>query len=390
MSLEARGLLRRLPGLCGYLLLLLVVVEVGLQAFYRVTNGAFLFRRNALALYVPDPHSVWAVKPNLRAKHQTPEYTIDLHTNSQGFRVSAAHEEYQPGRDPSRYRIVLLGPSFAFGWGVKYEDTFAAQLPQHLAQAGFAAGRRIEVISRGVPGLPPANNLDWLKTVGRRYQPDLIIQFAYGSMAASSTPTHLEIHDGYLVYPNATLASRAKSLSKNSALVFYSWAISSKLRARHERRKVEGAGRDLTVMTDFAPNTPEVADAVALYDDLRRTAQSMGAHVLVMYVPVAFSVHVEDMARWRHLGVHDGDVERQFVFDRAFMENLEARGVPCVDVTQTLREAAATSRERMYYWLDVHWTPAGNAVVAKAVSEFLLADPRWASALEPARRGAMP
>ena len=109
MSLEARSLLRRLLGISGYLVFLLVVVEVGRQAFYRVTNGAVLFRRNALAIYIPDPHSVWAVKPNLDAKHQTPEYTIDLHTNSQGFRVSAAHEEYQPGRDPSRYRIVHSG-----------------------------------------------------------------------------------------------------------------------------------------------------------------------------------------------------------------------------------------------------------------------------------------
>lgn len=381
-----RRLLERLLVVGGYLLFLLVVAEVGLQAFYRVINGGFLFRRHALAIYVPDPHSVWAVEPNLRLKHQTPEYTVELHTNSQGYRVSVAHEEYQPGRNPTRYRIVLLGSSFAFGWGVNHQESFAARLQRRLAEAGFAAGRRVEVINRGVPSLPPANNLNWLKSVGREYEPDLVIQFAYGSMATPSRPQALAVRNGYLVDPEATIVTRAKSLSKSSAIVFYSWTLSSMLRARNEPRSIAGTGRDVTLMTHFDPGAAQVGDAVALYDDLRAAARSMGARVLVVYFPAAFAVHLEDTARWRHLGVRDGDAEKQLAFDRAFMAYLEARGVACMDVTQALWDEAAKGQGRLYYWLDVHWTPAGNAVVAKSVSEFLLADRRWALALE--RAGA--
>src|SRR2546430_11260349 len=97
-----RGLLRRLAGIIGYVLFLLVVVEIALQAFYRVANGTFLFRRDALALYAADPNSVWAVKPNLSFRHRTSEYSVDIFTNSKGFRVSSAHEEYSPHRDPAR------------------------------------------------------------------------------------------------------------------------------------------------------------------------------------------------------------------------------------------------------------------------------------------------
>ena len=34
-------------------------------------------------------------------------------------------------------------------------------------------------------------------------------------------------------------------------------------------------------------------------------------------------------------------------------------------------DAARTVEERLYYWLDVHWTPAGNDAAAQAVFEYL-------------------
>jgi hypothetical protein len=235
------------------------------------------------------------------------------------------------------------------------------------------AGKKVEVINRGVPGLPPACNAEWFKHVGVKYHPDLVIQFAYNSMIPNK-PLDVTVQDGYLVPAHTPLAACIKAESKKSAIVFYSWLLSAKLAKDAGPHKVEGLGREMTVMSGFDPSSRDVADAVALYDDLAKTAEAAGGRMMLLYFPSSYVVHPQDMARWRHQGVRDGDVEKQLAFDRAFIGYMQSRGTACLDVTQTLIDEAQKSHDRMYYWLDVHWTPAGNTVVAKAIADFLTRD----------------
>jgi hypothetical protein len=64
------------------------------------------------------------------------------------------------------------------------------------------------------------------------------------------------------------------------------------------------------------------------------------------------------------------NAEGQRRFDAAYCSYLENHGVPCLNITDDLRHAARA--ERLYYWLDIHWTPAGNRVAAQAVARRLL------------------
>jgi hypothetical protein len=125
----------------------------------------------------------FSMKPNLNFRHVTNEFDAYLYTNSEGFRTSQSHEEYSTVKDNSRFRILLLGPSFAFGWGVNYEDTFAKQLEDNLAASGFASGRKIAVINAGVPAMPPANQLNWSDSYGQKYSPDLVGTFLSQSVS---------------------------------------------------------------------------------------------------------------------------------------------------------------------------------------------------------------
>ena len=85
------------------------------------------------------------------------------------------------------------------------------------------------------------------------------------------------------------------------------------------------------------------------------------------------------MDRWRHLGVQD--VEKQVAFDRAFAAYLGEHGIACLNVTNDLIDEARKSKQRMYYWLDIHWTADGNRVVARSVADWLAARPEWAKSL---------
>jgi len=358
-----------------YVAFLALCAEVVLQGYYRLTAGAFLFTRAAQSVWAPDPHSGFFNRANLAMEHRTNEFQATYFTNSRGLRVPRPGVEYPLGRSPDRRRVLLLGPSFAFGWAVDYEESFAAELERLLAERGFGQGRRVEVVNAGVNSLGTAAQLRWLEAVGVEYQPDLIVQFVYGSMVVDPNPVSDAVanEDGYLVPRNSSLSHRLREQAKKSALVFYGWVIYTRaLAARADGRsgtQVLGAGRPLEMQSNFDPADEKVAASIAFFDRLRDVAQAAGSELLVVYFPLSYAVHPQDIERWRHLGVHD--VEAQKAFDATFCAYLKSHGVPCTDITPSLLEAAA-SGERLYYWLDVHWTPEGNRVAARAVADRLL------------------
>ncbi len=363
----------------GYLLFLVVCAELALQGFYRFNHGAFLFERIALPIFVADPHRGWGVKPGLAYTHVTNEFSARLYTNREGFRVSEKREEFSLDKDPSRYRIVLLGPSFAFGWAADFEDSFAARLEETLESVGLARGRDVEIINAGVPSLPPANNLNWYKRVGREYRPDLVIQLMHGSMLAYNRVrnTHRVDAAGYLLPAQVSRLGRIRQSAKRLGLVFYSWSIYTELRGRLGSTGRE-AGRPGSVRTAdvgtpanrrFDPKHPQVAETIAFFENLRRATEDSGARLLVVSFPPAYGIHREDERRWKNDGVWN--VEELVGYNRDFCAYLNQHRSPCVDIHEDLRRVAESSGQRLYYWLDTHWTPLGNRVAAQAVSNHL-------------------
>jgi len=381
MSAAPKSFGRRWLGWLAYGFFLLAVIELSLQAFYRVTTGSFLFSRVAQPIYAEEPFGGWIAKPNLSYRHSTPEFAVDLFTNSRGFRTSRAREEYALGRDPSRYRVLLLGPSFAFGWGVDYEQSFAARLQRALQAAGFVGDRTVEIVNCGVPGITPANGLNWFKHVGKDYSPNLVIQFVYQSMQVHSTAAKRYVWNGYLFTQEPTLPRLITGYARSSAIEFYVWTIWTRLHSRLwpsvGKGSIHGTGRDTKGIGAFDLARADVADSLAFYEDLRSTVQAAGARLLVIHFPLAYAVHPQDSDRWRHLGLLD--IPQQVAFDGAFCGHLNSLGIACLNLTQQLIDHGWHSGKRLYYWLDIHWTAEGNAAAARTAADWLLARPQWSN-----------
>jgi lysophospholipase L1-like esterase len=365
--------IRRAAAIAVYVAFIAALVEGSLQAFYYATAGDILFRRVGRAMYVPDPDSGFWNRPNLAMPHQTNEFRTMLYTNAQGFRTSAAHEEYAVPKPPGTYRVLLLGPSFAFGWGVDHEQGIGEQLRARLEAADFGRGRRVELVNAGVPSLDPLAQLRWLRARGRALEPDLIVQLVYGSMDVAPNEGIEVDASGYLVQPGST-SGQWREFVKQSATVFYGWIVATRVRALFGEEpaagEIQGAGRKLTEQTAFDAASPALARSLGFYRDLERTASEIDAQLLIVTFPLSYVVHPEDAARWRHLGVRN--IEAQRAFDAAYCAHLEAGGGPCLDISDALIEATRTSGERLYYWLDIHWTPAGYRVAAEAVARRLV------------------
>lgn len=104
----------------------------------------------------------------LRPGAQTAHYQI----NAQGFRGPEA----DPVKPAGTYRIVTLGGSTTFGWGVAETETYSRLLEAQLKAACVPSlAGRIEVLNGGVPGYTSGQDLAALEARWLAYQPDLIL-----------------------------------------------------------------------------------------------------------------------------------------------------------------------------------------------------------------------
>ncbi len=107
--------------------------------------------------------------PSARYLLRRPEFTTEVVTNILGFR-----EPDLPSRKPTgTRRIVVVGDSFAFGYGVAEAEAFPRQLESLLLRTDPAS--RWEVINLGVPGSDPVTYLQHLREPGLAYTPDVVV-----------------------------------------------------------------------------------------------------------------------------------------------------------------------------------------------------------------------
>jgi len=141
----------RIAGLIGKLLLLAVSVGMALTAadwVVRVTDVGFRPLRSAA-----DADTVV----------ESPEFRIHVHTNALGFR-----ERRLPGpKAPGTRRIVVVGDSFTYGYGVEEDEAYPRVLE------GLLPG--VEVVNLGVPATCPLDYAANFEDVGRAYEPDLVL-----------------------------------------------------------------------------------------------------------------------------------------------------------------------------------------------------------------------
>lgn len=75
-------------------------------------------------------------------------------------------------KDGEEYRILALGDSVTFGWGVSQDKTFAARLESLLEER---LHRPVRVVNSGVGGYNTVQEMTYFKEEGLTLQPDLVM-----------------------------------------------------------------------------------------------------------------------------------------------------------------------------------------------------------------------
>jgi len=160
------GVKKRLAILCASLLAALLAAELGARLWLGddFVQGAWVGPPQALCGRF-DAELGWANREGSRANvagRDVGAYTVSI--NSQGLRGP----EREPRKTAGTLRILLLGDSTAWGWGVNEEQAFATLVERAL-------GPDLEVVNLSVPGYSTDQQVLQLESEGRRYQPDLVL-----------------------------------------------------------------------------------------------------------------------------------------------------------------------------------------------------------------------
>ena len=152
-----------------------LTLEAGIRVQYYRKVQAQLDNRNvqgqndslgSLKQYSRNPKIIFELQPGLA---DVEFKDVPVSSNSMGFRGPEITQE----KPADTVRIVGLGDSVMFGWGVRQEESYLAQLQDLLTEA--YPQKTWEVINTGVPGYNTVMEVATMREKGLALEPDIVI-----------------------------------------------------------------------------------------------------------------------------------------------------------------------------------------------------------------------
>ena len=115
-----------------------------------------------------DPELFWKLVPGTRIPDDAWPF-FGVISNSRSLREDHEIPEEKPA---GQTRILFLGDSCTFGYGVAHDEAFPHVVESILREK---SGGKVECINAGVPGYTLFQGYRYLATEGLRHQPDLVV-----------------------------------------------------------------------------------------------------------------------------------------------------------------------------------------------------------------------
>jgi hypothetical protein len=202
--------------------------------------------------------------PNQAMRHRASEFDYVLHTNSLGLRGPDVAFDKPPGAR----RVVVIGDSFVAGYGVPDDEVLTVQL-ERLLNPPASPDRnreRVEVVNVGRTGSSTIRELDLYESIGRRFQPDVVVLAYFLGNDLSEVMIEHDAAELARWHPDGLIRRTAYALCPN---LYLELAIFR--RARETAARAEPRPRDLLVAIASAEAERRGIDArtaIERYDHL--------------------------------------------------------------------------------------------------------------------------
>lgn len=324
-----------------------------------------------------DPIHAIGLQPNVRnatVHAVTKEFTFQFSTNAQGLRMDY---DLSARGIPGGRRILLVGDSFTFGYGVQQNEVFSAQLQRLLDPDR----RRIELINAGfASGFTLDTEYLFTREVGAKWHPDLVI-------VGVSLPNDLDdlgtttwsISDGRLVSIrklNEYVPLWIKKSGLVNLFVKRAWPRIQNLTAGPRTPKAEGELNSVCSLPEepYRPPSPKRRASWAP-SEINLSAENWSETEKAEWVAKAWSEDADAQRyRLKLLFIPDreevegtsseGSIRRLQFIRSVFAQAAASAGLEILDPALDMRRRWCQTGEGYYFGIDGHWNANGHRFIA--------------------------
>lgn len=330
-------------------------------------------------------------KPNQTLVFDTNEFHSEATISAQGIRSPFV----SLSKPKSTYRILALGDSFTFGWGVSPEESW-------ISQAGASIkipDKKIEIINAAYPGMDIQSELEACQAYANRFDVDAVIVGMY----ITDDLYQVGSRDDKMTMPEKIISALFPTLRRiSNRYLMESWGDNESAGARVEvREKWKIAARDYAKTTPEALSlmpeetrslflSGEVNPALVVYalqdpnyftrlldppimslslTSLRKRLEAIRhctgkKPVTIVVMPSFVLVSDSALQYGKKFGFAVDSRLLTFDFDSPIKREAEKIGAHYISVLSDFRRDGCPD---CYYPWDRHLTPAGNSRVAQYV-----------------------
>ncbi len=340
------------------------------------------------------------MRPGKNELYDTAEFTVAARVSSQGLRNPVVAVP-KPG---DTYRILAVGDSFTYGWGVDEPDTWVRLLEQKLRET-LPAGKRVELVNAGAPGLGIDGYIDACESYAGRFSADAVIVGLYGTddlYQAASTKQNETILDSVtgLLWPTLSRIATPVIIDSwyvsgpggKNIVMSQAWSVWVKnyfianptalSRLEPQIRNMLLAGKVNPSLLRGAMQDPQYL--VKLLDDknfsyarasaktllsLLKTRCTGSRPVLVVYLPSSETISDFFFPYRTAFGFQADPRLITFRPDEAVGTIAQELGFSYVSALPKLRQDTCIS---CFYPWDIHLTKEGNQKIADILSDYII------------------
>jgi hypothetical protein len=286
---KGRLILARLALLIAAIVFSLALFEILIRLFVPNRIASAGIERDYFCQF--DSTLGWAPISNLTARHQRDGFSVLVHQNAWGLRAS---DSIQPSRRSNQPRILVLGDSYVWGYGVEQSQMMTA--PEvHRSSA--------ELINFGVSGYGTDQEYLFYSRLGTKFDVDevVLVFTPYNDVEENLSSEQYDHYKPFFVMENGKLILHTEQIEPSrlrtfvNGLRFHSRVINifdeaiRNLRNRIKLRRIQGVAqpadrphgeKDITVRDRDGVNL-----TLRIISALRDTVTSRGARFSVVFVP---------------------------------------------------------------------------------------------------------
>jgi hypothetical protein len=291
----------------------------------------------------------------------------EITTNAQGFRgddwTPAPTNKVVPGR------ILLLGDSQMFGYGVEFNQTLATELPRAL-------GHDVSVLNAAVPTWGPPEYVKACQQLVPTYRPQYVLFVANVANdwfeARIPNTRRTTAQDGWA-------AHRLHDFQQASGFPFRSFLMGKShlvYAIRQWRRKASGPPPATAVSAErLMKNLPQLIRRDGPYRSritrhllaARSLCKKHGCEVIALTLPLDVQAHASE---WKKYGNKPVDLTHLASLAATFRWEAQQKGFRTIDLLSPLKAASPGA----FLPDDYHLSPHGHRVIAQVVAGTLRED----------------